>query len=71
MLAVPPAILDMLQLESGAAVDMAVEGGRLILQPSPKKYTLQELLDQCDPSAPISGEDSLWTSSSPKGQELL
>ena len=45
MLAVPPAILEMLQMESGSAVSMAVESGRLIIEPSVrKKYSLQELL---------------------------
>ena len=55
MLAVPPAILEMLQMESGASVSMAVESGRLIIEPNVrKKYSLQELLAQCDPSAPLS-----------------
>jgi antitoxin ChpS len=72
MLAVPPAILDMLQLQSGAAVSMAVESGRLIMEPAlSPKYSLQELLDQCDPVAPISAEDGLWSASSPKGMELV
>ena len=31
MLAVPPAILEMLQMESGSAVSMAVESGRLVI----------------------------------------
>jgi antitoxin ChpS len=72
MLAVPPAILDMLQLQSGAAVSMAVENGRLILEPAPpKKYSLQELLAQCDPAAPVSEEDKLWSASSSEGTELV
>ena len=37
MLAVPPAILEMLQMESGSAVSMAVESGRLIIEPSVRK----------------------------------
>ena len=36
-----------------------------------KKYTLQELLAQCDPSAPPPEEDKAWTSSAAVGQELL
>jgi antitoxin ChpS len=72
MLAVPPAILDMLQLQAGAAVSMSVESGRLIMEPGPKnKYSLQELLEQCDPAATASVEDNLWTASSPEGMELV
>ena len=33
MLAVPPAILEMLQMESGSAVSMAGESGRLVIEP--------------------------------------
>ena len=71
MLAVPPAILEMLQMESGSAVSMAVESGRLIIEPSVKKYSLQELLAQCDASAPISSEDGAWTASTAAGRELI
>ncbi len=71
MLAVPPAILEMLQMESGLAY-MAVESGRLVIEPNVrKKYSLQELLAQCDASAPLSGEDGVWTGSSSTGRELL
>ena len=72
MLAVPPAVLEMLQLGSGSAVNMAVENGRLVIEPErKKKYTLRELLAQCDASAPVSGEDSAWTSLAAKGEELV
>lgn len=72
MLAVPPAILEMLQIESGSSVHMAVECGRLVIEPGVrKKYSLQELLAQCDTSAPISGEDGTWTASSATGRELI
>jgi antitoxin ChpS len=72
MLAVPPAILEMVRLRSGAMVSIAVENGRLIVEPETRKrYSLQELLAQCDLSAPIPGEDAQWTASAPKGQELM
>lgn len=72
MLVVPPAILEMLQMELGSAVSMAVESGRLIIEPSVrKKYSLQELLAQCDASAPISSEDGAWTASTAAGRELI
>ena len=72
MLAVQPAILEMLQMESGSAVSMAVESGRLIIEPSVrKKYSLQELLAQCDASVPLSDEDRAWTASTAAGRELI
>ena len=72
MLAVPPAILEMVRLRSGATVSIAVENGRLIVEPETKKrYSLQELLAQCDLSVPVSGEDAQWIASAPQGQELI
>ena len=72
ILTVPPVILKMLQMELGSTVSMAVESGRLIIEPNArKKYSLQELLAQCDTSAPISGEDSAWTASKAAGKELI
>ena len=72
MLAVPPAFLEMLQMESWSAVSMAVECGRLFIEPSVRmKYCLQELLAQCDASAPISSEDGAWTASTAAGRELI
>jgi antitoxin ChpS len=70
MLAVPPAILDMLQLRAGATVGVAVDGGRLIIDPRPR-YTLEELLAQCDTSAKRTPEDRAWVDAKPVGSELL
>lgn len=72
MLAVPPAMLEMMQLHSGAMVSLAVENGRLIVEPEVRKrYTLQELLAQCDASAPVSSDDVEWTAGASKGRELI
>ena len=71
MLAVPPAILDMLHLHAGAEVGVAVDGGRLVIEPQRHRYTLKELLAQCDPSAKMSDEDQQWLDAEPVGGELL
>ena len=72
MLAVPPAILDLLHLKAGATVGLAVEGGRLVVEPTPRPhYTLDELLAQCDASAEVSEEDRAWLDDKPLGSELL
>ena len=72
MLAVPPAILDQLQLKAGATVGLAVEGDQIILKPQNRpKYTLEELLAKSDYSAPMPAEDREWVDSPPVGRELI
>lgn len=72
MLAVPPAILDMLRLRAGGHVTLSVEKGRLVVDPVRQtRYSLEELLAQCDQAAPVSAEDKDWTASGPLGRELL
>ena len=72
MLAVPPAILDLLHLHVGATVGLTVDHGRLVVEPTLRpRYSLDELLAQCDASAEISAEDRAWLDSKPVGSELL
>jgi antitoxin ChpS len=72
MLAVPPALLDILHLQPGAKVGIAVESGRLVVEPNPRpRYTLDELLAQCDPKAPRNKEEQEWLDSRPVGGELI
>jgi antitoxin ChpS len=72
MLAVPPAILDLLGLRAGATVGVSVDGGRLVVQPQQRQsYTLDELLAQCDPSVEMSQEEREWIDMKPVGGELL
>jgi antitoxin ChpS len=71
MLAVPRAILDMLHLEAGATVGLAVDGERLVVLPRPKpRYTLDELLAQYDPQPEITEEDRAWLDLGSIGREL-
>ena len=72
MLTVPPAFLDQLHLQAGATVGLAVDRGCLVVNPNPRpRYTLDELLAQCDASAQISAEDREWLDTRPVGAELL
>ena len=72
MLAVPPALLDILRLRPGARVGIAVESGRLIVAPQKRpRYTLDELLAQCDPQAARCKEEREWLDNKPVGGELL
>ena len=72
MLAVPPALLDLLRLKAGAAVGVVVDGNRLIVEASPRpRYTLTELLAASDYSEPPSPDDQAWVDAPAVGGELL
>ncbi len=72
MLAVPPALLDILRLRPGAKVGIAVQSGRLVVEPQRRpRYTLDELLAQCRPKAARTKEEREWLDSKPAGAELL
>jgi antitoxin ChpS len=72
MLAVPPALLDILHLKAGAAVGIAVDGGRLIVEAAAQpRYTLAELLAASDYSQPRSNEEQDWVNGANVGGELI
>jgi antitoxin ChpS len=76
MLAVPPAILDLLHLEVGATVGLAVDGERLIVEPNVApnrkvRYTLEELLAASDYSQTRPAEEREWIDAPAAGDELL
>jgi antitoxin ChpS len=72
MLAVPPALLDLLGLRPGAKVDVVAEGGRLIVAARKRpRYSLDELLAQCDPNAVLTGEEQEWLEDGAAGEELI
>jgi antitoxin ChpS len=71
MLAVPPAILEMLHLQPGSSVGIAVDGSRLVVETKSRpRYKLEELLSQCDASVAGSPEGEDWTLSPAVGGEL-
>jgi antitoxin ChpS len=72
MLAVPPAILDLLHLKAGTTVDVSVDGDRLVIEPSPRpRYTLAELLAESDYSQPASPEEREWVDAPAAGDEPI
>lgn len=72
MLAVPPALLDLLHLKAGAPVGVAVDGGRLVVDPSPRpRYSLAELLAASDYSGPHAPDDREWLDAPAVGREIL
>ena len=72
MLAVPPALLDLLSLRPGVKVGIAIERGRLVVKPQKRpRYTLDELLAQCHPKAKRTKEERDWLTGKPVGDELI
>lgn len=72
MLAVPPALLDVLHLHAGAKVGLAVDKGRLVVEPQPRpRYTMAELLAASDYSQPQPPEEREWIDAAAVGGELI
>jgi antitoxin ChpS len=70
MLAVPPALLELLQLKAGATVDITVDEGRLVIAPKARRrYTLTELLAASDYSRVRNGRE--WIDGDAAGDELI
>jgi antitoxin ChpS len=72
MLAVPPAILEILQIGVGATVGVSVADGRLVVSPRTRpRYTMAELLAGSDYSQPLPPEDRAWVDDPAVGRELI
>jgi len=70
MMAIPKPLLDTLGIAANAKLDLTVEEGKLVAVPRKRpKYTLDELLAQCDPSAEITDEERMWMNLEPVGKE--
>jgi len=70
MLTVPPALLDVLHLSPGAKVGLAVDNGRLVVEPQSRpRYTLTELLAASDYSQPQPSEEREWVDAPEVGRE--
>ena len=73
MLAVPPALLDVLHLAPGAKVGLAVDNGRLVVEPKARpRYTLDQLLAEAEASGtyPLPPEEREWIDAPAVGKEL-
>lgn len=72
MLAVPPAFLDQLHLQAGAMVGLAIDDGRLVIEPKPRpRYTLAELLAASDYTQAQDAQAQDWLDAPAVGGELL
>jgi antitoxin ChpS len=72
MLTVPPALLDILDLQAGATVAVAIEDGRLVIEPCRRpRYTMAGLLAQSDYSQAQEPSDREWVDAPAVGLEPL
>jgi antitoxin ChpS len=76
MLPLPPYVLEVLGAVEGTELILTLENDKLTVAPQKKKrYTLRELLAQCDPPQPDGDAgrdgDSEWVKNPPMGKEIL
>ncbi|OLP58286.1 antitoxin [Xaviernesmea oryzae] len=72
MMTIPKPVLEELGLGANVKLEVSVEEGRIVASPQRRpKYTLEELLAQCDPDAPFTQEDEDWLNDEPAGREAL
>ena len=70
MMVVPPALLELLRLQPGSTVGVTVDGGRLVVEPHPRRrYTVAEILAVSDYSQPQPPEEREWVDAPPVGRE--
>lgn len=71
MLAVPPALLDVLELSAGAKVGLSVANGRLVVEPQGRpRYSMAELLAASDYTEPQPADEREWVDAPAVGREL-
>lgn len=70
VLALPPGVLKDLGLKAGQSMILdSTPDGRIVLEPK-RRYTLADLLAQCDPKAAPPSDLSPWNTARPVGQEV-
>lgn len=72
IVSLPKAILDALDLDVGAELELSIADQQLVLTPVKKKQTLEQILAECDAKDfAVIEEDDEWLASPPMGKELL
>lgn len=69
---IPSNLLKELKLREGDSVDVSVVDNCIIIKPTntKPKYTLDELLNKCNPNAPKNKELDAWEKIKPIGNEI-
>lgn len=70
VLAIPKRILELVHLQPGSQVNIDVQDGKLVVEPKKRsRYTLAELMAQCDLSQPMGTEEREWLDAPAVGAE--
>ena len=69
-LVIPKSVRESLHLSAGQSVILEQTAEGLLVRPRTKKYSLDELLAQCDAKAPLPKEVKEWLDSPPTGSEV-
>lgn len=74
VMTVPAGARDALHLVAGQVLNIEVADDALVLKAvrvRRPKYTIEELVAQCDFDVPLSDEERVWLDAAPVGRELL
>ena len=67
---IPNVVMKELNLRPGQSVEGQVSNNQLVLTPISRRYSLDELLAQCDMNATELSEQDVWGKSTPAGDEI-
>ncbi len=74
MVAIPPAVLEALNLASKSEVSISIEGNKLVITPKVRckpHLSYAERMAMCDPNAPISPTEQEWIDAPRMGREEI
>ncbi|QXI37749.1 AbrB/MazE/SpoVT family DNA-binding domain-containing protein [Pseudomonas xantholysinigenes] len=69
---IPSTVLKQMRLEVGSTLSLDTAGESMVLKPvrAKPKYTLEELMAQCDLNAPEPEDMAAWNTLRPVGREM-
>lgn len=67
----PPPVLKELGIKAGQSMSLETTSDGKIVLAAKRRYTLAELLAQCDPKAAPPADLALWDAAKPVGREAL
>ncbi len=68
---IPAPMLRSLGIGEGQTLSLSIEGNALVARPTQKRYTLAELLAQCDLTQAINPQEREWLDARPVGFEQI
>lgn len=72
IVSLPKAVIEMMHLGVGSALNLSVEGDKIILTPKKNDLSLEDLLEGCDRQTfAMTEEEREWHDIKPAGKELI